>query len=137
MTITKFDRSNLAILQADIEAALKAVGEKHGVKIGAGSGKFSATNFSLKVECFVAGAGTGDDDASVRLDKFAEAFKRYQPLYFSDLTMEAVYQIGTAKYKIVGYNSRAREYPFLLKDQASGKVFKFPEDRVKAAKVIS
>jgi hypothetical protein len=136
MTIAKFDKVNLNILRADINAALAAVAEKHGIKIGAGSARYLDTTATFKLECVANGAGTGDDTVSARIDKFAEAFKRHAPMLFNDLTMEATYRIGSDNYKIVGYNSRAREYPLLLKNISSGKVYKFAEDRVREAKVV-
>ena len=136
MTIAQFDKANLSTLRDDINAALAAVAEKHGIKIGAGSARYLDTTATFKLECVASGAGTGDENASARIDKFADAFKRYAPIYFKGLTMDATYRIGSADYKIVGYNSRAREYPLLLKEVKSNKVYKFAEDRVRAAKVI-
>jgi hypothetical protein len=137
MTINAFNKQNLSTLRDEINAALAVVAEKHGIKLGLGSARFMETTCTFKLEAIANGAGTGDEGATARIDKFAEALKRYAPLYFKDLNLDATYRIGATDYKIVGYNSRAREYPFLLKDIASGTVYKFAETRVRMGKVIA
>jgi len=53
MTITSFDKQNLKQIRADIDAALKAVEDKYGMKVSLGSIRFDANTFSGKLTAAV------------------------------------------------------------------------------------
>lgn len=55
MTITAFDRSNLREIRTDIEAALAAVEQKHGIRLNMGNIRFDAGMFRAKLEAQVLG----------------------------------------------------------------------------------
>ena len=52
--ITKFDKKNLIALRADLDAALAAIGEKHGLKIHTGSCSYDEAAATFKLKCDVA-----------------------------------------------------------------------------------
>lgn len=47
--ITKFERSNLKTINAEMRAALKAVADKHGLDIDLGTLRFRDTSFTVKI----------------------------------------------------------------------------------------
>jgi hypothetical protein len=49
MEIRKFNKDNLKMLRAEIEAALKPVAEQHGIKINLGNISFSASEFRTQL----------------------------------------------------------------------------------------
>ena len=56
---TEITRQSLRLLMKDIDDALKIVSEKHGVKLGTGSARFSPSSCTIKIE----GVAVGDDGA--------------------------------------------------------------------------
>ncbi len=119
MAITKFDRATCRLLSQEIEAALKAVAQKHGVAIKAGSGSFADTTFKLKVEVSVISA-SGVAQSSVVTD--FEQHAKFLGLQESDLGKSFLFR-GTS-YTICGLKLSGRKYPILAKNK-NGKVYKF------------
>lgn len=50
MTITTFDKNNLGALRAELDAALKAVADAHGITLRIGTMRFDVATFSATVE---------------------------------------------------------------------------------------
>ena len=130
--IVEFDRANLQVLRSEITAALKAVGDKYGVTFVAGNGSYSPGRATLKVEMSI---GAGQDASVVRIGKEADALVAHQKVYFPDLKLDAVYINGNKTYSLVGYNTRARKTPMLVKCLEDGKVYRTSEDWVRRCKV--
>jgi hypothetical protein len=124
MTITTFNRNNVAQLQNEVKAAIALIAERHGIKIEMGRGSFSANAFTLKVEGAVV---TSDGTAMTRE---AEAFRQLASLYGlrpEDLGRSIPFQGGTAN--IIGLKSRASRMPIVLQDE-NGKTWKTSAENV-------
>jgi hypothetical protein len=123
--ITAFDRKNLQALRTDIDAALKAVGDKHGISLKLGRGTFSAETATFKLEL-----GTVSDTGVV-VTKEAQDFKTYALMF--GLKPEHLGQsfkdFDGHSYKVVGLKVRSPKFPVLV-ERADGARFKFPEKRV-------
>lgn len=125
--INQFDRTNLRALQADIDAALAAMAEKHGIQIKAGGASFGATAATFKVELAVIG------DGGVAKTRHATEFELFASSYGlapTDLGREFTYK-GNG-YKITGLSTKSRRFP-VEASRTDGRTFKFPAELVKLA----
>lgn len=114
-------KSNIAVIRADIEAALKGIYAKHGVDITVGRITYNAERFSCKMEGHVRTAG-----ATVAVDPKTAALKKAAYLLPATFDETKTYKIGgLGSVQIVGYNGRARHYPWIVKQMSTGKRFKF------------
>lgn len=103
--ITEFNKPALRALRADIDAALAAVGAKHGIGLSAGSASFTGDNATFKLECsLLNGAGVAESKELVALREC------YPELVNKQVTLNRG-SVG----RIIGYNPRAHQYPFLVK----------------------
>ena len=115
-----FDKANLQIMRADINAALAAVMEKHGVSISIGNISYSPEQFTTKLTCVLKSAASGDSSDNATTLKWKADFKSHAPLYglkATDLGREV--KIGSVTYTIAGARPRANDV-IVLKN-ATGK----------------
>ncbi len=132
MTINAFDNSNLVALRSEINAALKAVGDKYGISIQAGNASYKSSVATFKLACMV-----GDTTiAEVKVNKAAADLKSYHMLCFRDLKLDARYAMGNDVFKIVGYNTRGRTQPMQIVSLKSGKEFKCSIEHLRNARVV-
>ena len=106
--ITKFDKSNLKNIRADISALLSAYAKENGIEIKIGNISFDDGSFTTKMEAKVKGAKTKEDSAL----EFIMASRGF---------------VKTSKCgkTLVGYNSRSKAYPFIF--ESAGKKYKCSE----------
>lgn len=110
----------LRMLRTDINIALKEVGDKHGVKLEAGSASYSTGTFTLKIN-----GGLLKEDGSA-VQKEAEDFKRYAKMFgLEPEDLGQKFKSNGKEYTISGLATRKSKYPILAKD-AQGKTYKFP-----------
>lgn len=116
--ITKFDRTNLRDLRQDIDAALKAVADKHGISIRAGNARFMPQSASMKLELGTIGEGGQVIDTS------AEEFKVYAPLYglSADDLGKKFKSFDGCIYTITGCRPKSRRFP-IIAARADGRAF--------------
>jgi hypothetical protein len=117
-------RQNLEILRVAIDAAVKAVGEKHGVDIKVGKGKYSnAATGTLSIEI-----STINADGTVETRE-AQDFRMLANLYGfepDDLGRTFTSPSDGKTYTITGLRARAAKMPIIGVDQ-NGKAFVFSE----------
>lgn len=102
--IGEFNKLTLRMLRTDIDSALASVGTKYGIDLKAGNARFTADSATFKLECSLLNS---DGKAET---KELTALKAYHP----DLVNKQV-SIGRGiAGTIIGFNSRAQKYPFLL-----------------------
>ena len=97
-----FDRTNLKILRAEIDAALASVAKNHGIKINAGNATFSGATVTFKLELTAA-----DSDGGF-VSKEAVAFTncaRMFGLEADDLGKE--FTVAGTVYKVIGLKTDA------------------------------
>lgn len=120
----KFNRDTCGLLRSEINAALKAVGEKHGVLVEAGNASFSDdfVNFKLRVSAKA-------EDGSV-VSQEATDFKRFASLYgfFAD-DLGKEYSVRGKSYAIAGLKNRSRTMPIIGRAK-DGKLYKFTVESV-------
>ena len=100
-------------LRDEIDAALAAIAEKHGVTIHAGNAKFTNTTIDFKLQV----ASKGDDGVAETEER--KMLKAMHP----DL-VDAV--VAGGRFKVIGYKRKARKNPFVAIEQFTGKTFVLP-----------
>ena len=119
-TITK---SNIAQHRKEIETTLKALSAKTGIDFNIGRITYNADSLRCKLEGTVRGAA-GTSKTTVADPHLVSLLKNASwalPAGFDQTKSYSSQQLGTVK--IVGYNSRARSYPFIVQAK-NGKKYK-------------
>lgn len=116
--ITQFTSSNIDPVQRDIEAALKAVEEKHGVTIGFGRITYDNAKYSSK---FTVSVGDADQAAKTEFDRYCFRFN-VKPEAFG-----TSFRAHGEEFTICGIKPKARKMPILARN-AAGTVYKFAPD---------
>lgn len=109
MTITK---ELLKTLRVDMDAALAAVAEKHGVSLKVGNCTFSADTFTFKVEGIAEGGVTKE---AAYYEMMAKFDKELPPL-------NAVVKVCGQLFNVVGMRSRGKN-TMVIKRVTDGKIF--------------
>jgi hypothetical protein len=125
-------RSNISTIRADVEAALRTVYAKHGIDITVGRITFTANDFRCKITGVVRGAAGTSTAAPVDPTAFALTRAAYQ-LGNNYKAGAKYHSTSLGKIEIVGYNSKAKKYPFIVKVVANGKKYKVSSSSAKAA----
>lgn len=104
----KFDKATAVKLRDEIENALKAIGEKHGIKINTGSCTFSELEINFKLHL-------KNSDPEAIKNKRKEDWEMYCKLYNfekEDLGKEFTTPDGQ-KYRILGLNLKRQKYDLI------------------------
>jgi len=119
----QFDRTTLKVLRKEINSALSAVCETHGITITLGNISFSNNEASIKMKANIEGAPTKEESM----------YSSYALI--TDLPpLHSVVKLFDGKeYKIIGWNTKARKYPIKAMEIHTGKVFKMRESQIKNA----
>lgn len=126
MAITRIDREALRLLRPQLQAAVKEIEAKTGLKLEFTRGTYGDTFGTFKLEI-----STVAKDGTV-FSREADDFKQYATLYgleADDLGKEFIAG-GGRKFKISGLAMKSRKRPVLAKD-VNGKTFKFDARTVK------
>lgn len=120
--MTTIDKALLQTLRVEMNAALKAVAEKHGVVIEVGNASFMETSATFKLG--VAVVNEDDENSTVAEVKAAEVWTKAASSYGlkSEWLGETIAISGRA-FKIVGLNTRKYKKPVIIKEIATGKNF--------------
>jgi hypothetical protein len=106
-----FDKKNLKALRTEIDVALKALGEKHGITLHAGNASFTSEKVTFKLEVTV-----NDADGSTQTPE-SIALKSYYPGL-----VDKVVTVRGGNATVVGYMPRRYKYPFLVR-MTNGKEY--------------
>jgi len=117
-TMTNFDNANLKSLRIDIDAALREVASKHGIKLSIGNISFSADRFTTRL--------TGLSEATV-IKKTTVTTHIFEANGFK---LGDTFKHKTKTLKIVGYNSKRPKNCVELEDQ-NGRKFSGSIDMIK------
>lgn len=109
MTISKFDKPTLRSLREDVDQALRAVAEKHGITLSLGSIKFDATSFTGQLKATVLNPATGVVPTEER------EFHAYARMFgFEPSDYRRVVRIDGVEYRMIGFKTRAPRRPVVL-----------------------
>ena len=124
-------KPQLTVIRADINAALAAAAKKHGMDFSLGNIRFSPDTMSGKLTGVVRSAVGASGNGPVDLKSLALA-KNGKWLLGASFVETAKYRspsLGPVSF--VGYNSRARAYPFVVLTSA-GKRYKISPTSAKS-----
>lgn len=127
IVIKKFDKRACNAVRADINAALKTVATKHGIKLVAGRGTFDDTHFTLKLEMGVLDESGADLSAKRDFEMCATHFG----LKPEDFGCEFVFDGET--YRLDGVRQRAERMPLLATLLRAGQRYRLPAGAVREA----
>jgi hypothetical protein len=128
MPITQFTKTVFHGLRADLDVALKAVAEKHGISLRTGNIKFDSSTAKIMVEAAVKAA----DGRAV--SPHAAPFRQLAEIYglkASDLGRQFKYD-GRG-YIITGCRPRASRMPITVTEVVTGKNYHMSASLVKMA----
>jgi hypothetical protein len=114
-------RSNIGAIRADVEAALSNIYAKYGVDITVGRITFTADSFRCKIEGVVRGTAGYNAPVSPKVAALPGASWLLGSTFDQTKTYHST-TLGTVMF--TGYNSRARKYPFIVKQLRTGKSYK-------------
>ena len=121
------NRAKVIEIQNEFSEAVKALAEKHGLKLSKGtSARYSETGVKLSVE-FVTVTEAGNDARA------EEDFKRYAKLDGLEPTdLGRSFSCAGTRFTITGYRSRARKRPILARNEATGRTHIFDAPSVRS-----
>lgn len=124
MPVTEFDRYNISVMRQEVEAALAAIGAKHGLNFNVGRITFEPNEFRCKVTAVTSSSVQGQPAG--------------QTVEFASLQRQGAFAIGAVgvdfanslfrhpklgRVKIVGYTPRRHKYPYSVQT-VNGKRYK-------------
>lgn len=125
--INQFDKSNLVDLRKDIDLALAEVGKKYGIKINAGSARFTGDTATFKLEMSIFRDGKA-------ICREMETLKLYLGLIgLSEEHFGVVFKIGGKYFVLSGYNPRKHKKPVMITEVGTEVVYFCSEDSVRNA----
>ena len=114
--IVSFTRPNIKRVQAEIDKALAAIGERHGIQIKTGAGNFSPTSVKLKLEMAVI------SDGGVAKTPGRVALELHYPQY-----VDKIVTVNGKQGKVVEYHSKKWKNPFIVETLNRKDKYKVPE----------
>jgi hypothetical protein len=133
----EFNKVNLVTIRKDIDEALKAVSEKHGIDLGISNISFNPNSFTTKLTAIVKSAANtssvGTVDPKWRADFLKKVRASWQPFSQAGLTASSygteIKIVGNSgKFVIIG--AQARKENVIVRKLEDGKAYTFPIERV-------
>ena len=114
---------------AECDEALKAVADRHGMKVVRKSCRYSDTELPVAFKL----VGTVTDDSGTEVDPEAKAFTDMAKLFgLKPEYLGRSFMSRGRSFTVTGLKPRNRKYPVMAKT-ADGRGFKFPADVVERA----
>ena len=127
MKITEINREVCKQLRVDMNEAIKAKLEEYGLEGEFLNGSFDNELVTFKVDIKIAGAmDKRDKKLSDSLTWYAKYIAEELGVNKDDI-LNKEYRMGVTRYKLIGYNSKAKTYPLIMQDIKTGKKYKFEE----------
>jgi len=133
MRITEINREVCKQLRVDMNEAIKAKLEEYGLEGEFLNGSFDNELVTFKVDIKIAGAmDKRDKKLSDSLTWYAKYIAEELGVDKNDI-LNKEYRMGVTRYKLIGYNSKAKAYPIIMQDIKTGKKYKFEEIMIRRA----
>jgi len=131
MKYTEINRDVCKQLRVDMNEAIRSKLEEYGLEGEFLNGSFDSELVTFKVSIKIAGSL---DKRDKQLSDSLSWYVKYLANTFEldeELILNEEYESNRGKYKLVGYNSKAKSYPLIMQDIKTGKRYKFRESTVK------
>lgn len=125
----------LQTLRTEMQAALNAVAQKHGIAINVGSCKFSDTTADFKLS-IATGVVVGDPLA-LRKAQAADLFKRTAYLPVPKSALHTQFKFGAHTYRLEGCIARSGHYLCSRDNGGTEALYKMPEESVIAGLLVT
>jgi hypothetical protein len=133
MRITEINREVCKQLRVDMNEAIRSKLEEYGLEGEFLNGSFDNELVTFKVDIKIAGAmDKRDKKLSDSLTWYAKYIAEELGVDKNDI-LNKEYRIGVTRYKLIGYNSKAKTYPLIMQDIKTGKKYKFEEIMIRRA----
>jgi len=127
MKITQINRDVCKQLRVDMNEAIRSKLEEYGLEGEFLNGSFDNELVTFKVDIKIAGAmDKRDKKLSDSLTWYAKYIAEELGVNKDDI-LNKEYRMGVTRYKLIGYNSKAKTYPLIMQDIKTGKKYKFEE----------
>tara|TARA_R100001224_G_scaffold16128_2_gene7972 strand:- start:777 stop:1196 length:420 start_codon:yes stop_codon:yes gene_type:complete len=127
MRITEINRDVCKQLRVDMNEAIRSKLEEYGLEGEFLNGSFDNELVTFKVDIKIAGAmDKRDKKLSDSLTWYAKYIAEELGVDKDDI-LNKEYRMGVTRYKLIGYNSKAKTYPLIMQDIKTGKKYKFEE----------
>ena len=128
----QFDRSAANALSKEVVAELKALCERHGITVSNKGGRFTAGNFTMKLEF-----ATKNSDGVAQTKEVSDWAVWCYQFGFKPEHLNKEFMFGSDVYVIHGVKTRSRKFPILARHKANGKIYKFHPATIHSALGIS
>ena len=133
MKITEINREVCKQLRVDMNEAIRSKLEEYGLEGEFLNGSFDNELVTFKVDIKIAGAmDKRDKKLSDSLTWYAKYIAEELGVDKDDI-LNKEYRMGVTRYKLIGYNSKAKTYPLIMQDIKTGKKYKFEEIMIRRA----
>tara|TARA_R100001463_G_scaffold117491_1_gene173100 strand:+ start:3196 stop:3615 length:420 start_codon:yes stop_codon:yes gene_type:complete len=127
MKITQINKEVCRQLRVDMNEVIKAKLKEYGLEGEFLNGSFDDELVTFKVDIKIAGAmDKRDKKLSDSLTWYAKYIAEELGVDKDDI-LNKEYRMGVTRYKLIGYNSKAKTYPLIMQDIKTGKKYKFEE----------
>ena len=127
MKITQMNREVCKQLRVDMNEAIRSKLEEYGLEGEFLNGSFDSELVTFKVAIKIAGSlDKRDKKLSDSLTWYAKYIAEELGVNKDDI-LNKEYRMGVTRYKLIGYNSKAKTYPLIMQDTKTGKKYKFEE----------
>ena len=119
------------MLRVEMNEAIRAKLAEYGLEGEFLNGSFDSELVTFKVDIKIAGS------LDKRDKQLADSLSWYAKYMADELNVDVnaildkEYRDGVAKYKLVGYNAKAKTYPLIMEKIDSGQRYKFPASFIK------
>tara|TARA_R110000822_G_C14970721_1_gene457283 strand:+ start:67 stop:486 length:420 start_codon:yes stop_codon:yes gene_type:complete len=127
MKITQINKEVCRQLRVDMNEAIRSKLEEYGLEGEFLNGSFDDELVTFKVDIKIAGAmDKRDKQLSSSLTWYAKYIAEELGVDKDDI-LNKEYRMGVTRYKLIGYNSKAKRYPLIMEDTKTGKKYQFEE----------
>ena len=127
MQIIKIDKKACSLIREELNSLIEMELAMMGLEGGLGNARYSDSNVTFKLEVRLKGELSQRDKDHVNgLWYFAEV----KSLDFGATPEEirdSIYLVNDEKFKLVGYNTRAKKRPLIMERVADGQKYQVPE----------
>lgn len=131
----KFTKTTARDFADTLREDLKTLGDKYGMAINLGSGRFTETTLTLKVICTIKD-DTGALKVSDSQNTIADSFARTNGISLSGHIIGSVWTVKEDYYVISRFETKNKKYPFILTD-VEGNTTKCGVGFIRAGKQIT
>jgi hypothetical protein len=130
--ISSFDSNNLKQLRTEIDAALKTVQQKYGVRLSIGTISYDGVKATSRLTMIAVGdPTTAADPKATMLAKAQSDFNKYASSFgLKPEQYGATFKYGRDTYKLAGLKPGSPKYSILATNVSNGTTYKLPESSI-------